>query len=552
MRFYPMPMHLHSACEPSASMGAHMHWARRLGIRHLWLTEHDSRIGIKRRPLTHFYFPKKKLFCDLPRGIRAGFRPEGENSGAHAFTEGEDGITLTLRAGMGEREVMVFSSMGKLHAEPLASDVTVTLTGEAVLSGDATLTVEFILSAQPPHLAPARLCYFLGNPPPPEVGCRYLPFPERDGDGFYHFPLSADAAEAIGGLDNALSFLRFSLISGLGEATLAVRTLELHRRLGGEETRQALAALAARLGRTYAVTPFLSFEISEAGHHKNCYSTRVPLIDYPAHGYAVTQEEAVAHVLSHGGVFAYNHAFTEWRACELSEEGKQALIAYLAEELAASGVFGASLLEVGFPERKEGFLDRHYLRLWDLLSQNGIFITGDGDSDNHHASADGWLHGNNFVTFVGLPEDTPPTEESIVASLVRGSCFAADPTACRHMSLTAADRPMGSILVGDAVTVEFSAERIAAGGYAVRIVNGREDGRIGIREGSVRDTYTLAASELYNFVRYEIRRYDGRLLGLTNPIYLVGDASLVPERARARLCNIRDLTPKNISCFSEK
>lgn len=535
MKLYPMPMHLHAACEPSASIGAHMHWARRLGIRHLFLTEHDSRIGVKRRPLTHFFFPKRKLFCELPRGIRAGLRPEGENSGGHAFSEDAEGIALTLRAGMGEREVMVFSSVGKCHAEPLASDVTVTLTGEAVLSGDATLAVEFILSAQPPHLAPARLVYFLGNAPKPEVGCRYLPFPERDGDGAYRFSLSADVTPEIGGLDNALTNIRFSLISGLGEATLTLRALDFHRRLGGEETRQALAALADALGRAYAVTPFVTFEISEAGHHKNCYSTAVPLIDYPAHGYAVTQEEAIAHVLSHGGIFGYNHAFTEWRACEPSEEEKDRIVAYAAEELAASEVFGASLLEVCFPSGKEDFACHHYLRLWDLLSQSGIFITGDGDSDNHHATADGWLYGNNFVTFVGLPDGVEPTEESLVSALVRGSCFAADPTACRHMSLTAEGRPMGSILVGDAVTVEFSADRIAAGGYAVRIVNGREDGRIGIREGSVRDTYTLAATELYDFVRYEIRRHDGRLLGLTNPIYLVGDAALVPERARGRL-----------------
>lgn len=535
MKFYPMPMHLHAACEPSASMGAHMHWCRRLGIRHLFLTEHDSRIGTKRRPLRDFYFPKKKLFCDLPRGIRAGFRPEGENSGGHAFTEDGDGIALTLHAGLGEREVMAFSSMGKNHAEPLVSEVSVALFGEAWVSDDATLAVEFILSAQPPHLAPARLVYFLGDPPKPEVGCRYLPFPEREGDGAYRFSLSADATPEIGGLDNALSNIRFSLVSGLGEATLTLRRMEFHRRLGGEETRQALAALADALGRVYAVTPFVTFEISEAGHHKNCYSTAVPLIDYPAHGYAVTQEEAIAHVLAHGGVFAYNHAFTEWKASELSEEEKDRLVAYVADELAAAEVFGASLLEVGFPHPKEDFSDRHYLGLWDALASRGVFLTGDGDSDNHHATADGWLHGNNFVTFVGLPEDTPATEESIVASLVRGSCFAADPTACRHLSLTAGDRPMGSILVGDAVAVELSAERIAAGGYAVRIVNGREDGRIGIREGCVRESYTLAATELYNFVRYEIRRHDGRLLGLTNPIYLVGDAALVPERARGRL-----------------
>jgi uncharacterized membrane protein HdeD (DUF308 family) len=128
----------------------------------------------------------------------------------------------------------------------------------------------------------------------------------------------------------------------------------------------------------------------------------------------------------------------------------------VADELAAAEVFGASLLEVGFPHPKEDFSDRHYLGLWDALASRGVFLTGDGDSDNHHATADGWLHGNNFVTFVGLPEDTPATEESIVASLVRGSCFAADPTACRHLSLTAGDRPMGSILVGALLLVAGS------------------------------------------------------------------------------------------------
>lgn len=535
MKCYPITMHLHAACEPTASIGAHMHWARRLGIRHLFLTEHDSRIGVKRRPLKRFYFPKRKLFCDLPNGIRAGFRPEGEQSGGYAFFEDEGGISLTLRAGLGEREVMLFSSMGKNHAEPLAADIAVVLSGDAAVTDDATLAVEFILSAQPPMLTQARLVYFLGAQPQPLENCLYLPFPPRGRDGTYRFPLSADVTSAIGGLDNALCGIRLSLLGGYGEARLTLHTLEFCRRLGGEETRQALAALSERLGRAYAVTPFVTFEISEAGHHKNCYSTSVPLIDYPSHGYAVTQEEAAAHVLSHGGVFSYNHAFTEWRGQGLSEEERMRLVEYVADELAAAEVFGAALLEVGFPEVKESFYDRHYLRLWDRLSSRGIFITGEGDSDNHHATADGWLFGNNFVTFAELSEDTPPTEESLVAALVRGASFAADPTACRHLSLRAGDRTMGSIIVGDAVAVEFSAERIAAGGYAVRIVNGREDGRIGIREGGVRDAYTLTAEELYNFVRYEIRRYDGRLLGLTNPIYLVRDVSLVPARARGRL-----------------
>ena len=536
MKFYPMPMHLHAAHEPTASIGMHMSWARRLGLRHLWLTEHDSRMGTKRRPLPVFRFPKKKLFCDLPGGVRAGLRPEEGNSGSHTFREEEDGIAAILTARAGERESMHFYSMGKNHSDPLFSVVTVRLDGEVTACGGATLTVEFILSAQPPSGEQARLVYYLGKAPVREPLCLYYPFPARGEDGLYRFPLTEDTREEIGGLDNALAKVRFRLIGGEGEASLTLRALYFDRLLNYEAVRQEQIRLASALGRAYAVTPVVSFEISEAGHHKNCYSTHVPVIDYASRGYAVTQEEAIAHVRAYGGIFCYNHPFTEWKNAELTEEERLALVDDLTEELAASHVWGASLMEVGFPYRKEGFYDRHYLRLWDGLSRHGVFITGDGDSDNHMATAEGWLYGNNFVTFVGLSDGEEPTEEAIVGALVRGACFGADPTAVRHLTLTTEDgRPMGSIAVGDEVTVTLAAARIATGGYAVRIVNGAEDGRLPIVNGAIRDRYTLVSDGLYSFVRYEIRRPSGILAAFTNPIYLVKDRALVPKAAEGRL-----------------
>ena len=51
MKFYPMPMHLHASHEPTASIGAHMQYARALGMRHIWLTEHDVRMGRKVRDI---------------------------------------------------------------------------------------------------------------------------------------------------------------------------------------------------------------------------------------------------------------------------------------------------------------------------------------------------------------------------------------------------------------------------------------------------------------------------------------------------------------------
>ena len=54
--FYPQHMHIHSIFEPSASMEGHIRHARDLGMKHIWFTDHDIRMGRKSWELDGFDF----------------------------------------------------------------------------------------------------------------------------------------------------------------------------------------------------------------------------------------------------------------------------------------------------------------------------------------------------------------------------------------------------------------------------------------------------------------------------------------------------------------
>ena len=48
--YHPMHMHIHTCFQPGASMAAHMHNARALGMRYIWFTDYDTRTGVKKNP----------------------------------------------------------------------------------------------------------------------------------------------------------------------------------------------------------------------------------------------------------------------------------------------------------------------------------------------------------------------------------------------------------------------------------------------------------------------------------------------------------------------
>ncbi len=526
MKFYPMYLHLHCSHEPTASIGSHMSHAAELGVRHLWTTEHDTRMGQKPKDISLFSFPEKELLVQLANGTKAGFMEEDGNTGTYSFEDDLNGISLRIHADENENESLLFYSIGKRHSAPLFARLSVELDADILASVEngARITVAFVLSAQPPTYKQAELCYVHGELSPSQPNVQYLPFPVRE-KGVYRFSISKDVSEEIGGLDNALCNVRLTVENG---AEMRFRSFVFHRELNFQEVRAEQIKLAKQLGEKWGVVPFVGFEITGAGNHKNCYSTKVPVIDYREYGFRVTNEQAIAHVKKHGGIFSWNHPFTKVAKAEGTTEER---LKALAQTLVENRVYGASLMEVGFPSGRDGFTANHYLQLWDILSANGIFITGVGDSDNHHAVSEGWTEGNNFATFVGLYGDEEPSEEDFVRAMSRGSVWGGNPVKIKDFTVTANNAPQGSVVCGEAVEVAFSAKDIRCGGYALCVVNGRPIKRVEISRGEVCGAFTLQNTQKYNFARVEIYDEEGVLIAFSNPIYLVGDEKDIPSEA---------------------
>ncbi len=483
-----------------------------------------------------FYFNEKKLFCDIKNGIRAGFKHIKEENGEYKFSEKQDKISLDFCVRENGYEEFYLYSATKAHSDPLSSEVKVSLDADISLTGRSEFSIEFILSAQPPTYKQAKLIYCMGeNLTDKKENTVRLPFPAKSEDGLYHFDLTNDTLDEIGGLDNALCYINLILRSENGNADVSFRGFKFDHKLNFEEVRQRQASIAQVLEKRWGVKAFITFEVSGAGHHKNCYTTSVPCIDYAALDYKVTEEDAIKHIADHGGIFCYNHPFTEWKRDSLSEDEKQKVVCTLIDKFAENKVLGATLMEVGFPYEKEDFYDRHYLSLYDGITSRGIFITAIGDSDNHHASESGWTKSNNFAVFAGLYEDEEPTEENIANAFKRRSVWCGNPVLIKNMSLFANDKfAFGSIFTGENLKVCFSANKISCNGYAIRIVNGKEDSRIPFRDGQVADSHTLLCNERYNFIRYELRDEDDVLIALSNPVYLVKSEEDIYSDAQIR------------------
>jgi hypothetical protein len=245
----------------------------------------------------------------------------------------------------------------------------------------------------------------------------------------------------------------------------------------------------------------------------------------------ITTEMAIAHVKAHGGIFSYNHPFesSKYKRVEFTREELDGVVAYEIDHLASNKVYGASLMEVGFPENKGAFDEKFHLALWDKLSLGGIMISGDGDSDNHYARDIGWTTGNNFCSYIGIFEGEEPTEDAFVSAMNRGSLWFGDPSVMGEISFGCDKSPQGSVTVGDSRVAEISVSGVGCEGELVRIVDGLPDAKIALVNGAASDLYTLIRNGKFSFVRYEIRNSGGRLVASTNPLYIAKSLADIDE-----------------------
>lgn len=232
------------------------------------------------------------------------------------------------------------------------------------------------------------------------------------------------------------------------------------------------------------------------------------------------------HVHRLGGVVCINHPFKP------GDTGGNGTPESVAANLLSIAAAGADMIEVGY-SRKQGANLAQHIAVWDTLSRNGLFLTGNGASDDH--SGQNWAGQANrgyTAAWAGNGE-----EATLVESLGAGRCYVGLLGAFGgtiDMNLDGAV-PMGGVVVGPARarTLRVEVTGIPTGG-AVQLLRGDVDYAgattpepnttvIETRTASELDANPeIALSDAENgFVRAQVVTSSGAVVGFGQPIWML-------------------------------
>ncbi|MBQ8551613.1 MAG: hypothetical protein IJ428_02230 [Clostridia bacterium] len=512
--YHPMHMHIHTCFQSGACMESQLYNAHKLGMKYIRFTDHDSTLCRTFTP--NIDFSRNELEYKDENRVRVRFDPIGESAldfegdALRVTAEREGGTTLWTQY--------------HRHMITLLSDVTVRV-GAVLKSGSGDLTLTF--SERPPEMRNAKLVY-----------------PLKPGRNDFFLRLSDEITEELGGLDNALTDIALHVTSG----TLLVDKLELDCMHDAAEIHRRQKELAEKLGEKYGIKPFVTFEVSGAGEHKNCYSTWVPIVDYTKYDHPLGEKEAADYLLSHGATFSYNHPFlhaASHKKGDLTATELENVVRLTAADIISTKAYGASAIEIGFPRGRgsKGFTLEHHLMFWDILNSAGLFLTAVGDSDSHSSKAE-WFSGNNFAVWTAADADIPfpVPEEEFIASIRAGRAFTGDPVQFNGTAdLTGDGLPMGAIIpvtdktVSEKHTYTFTADSLKSGMKVRIIADGELISEHIAEDGQFEYTYELSPIHTVSFTRVELWNEEGRCILLTNPIYTVNTDKFAGDIPKERV-----------------
>jgi hypothetical protein len=203
----------------------------------------------------------------------------------------------------------------------------------------------------------------------------------------------------------------------------------------GDDLRARQSELLAELPGT--TTNFIGQEVSYDTTdtlHFNAYGASVPWMDYGRLNLKTQATEIVNDIHEYGGIASFNHPFGVFLG--LSDvDNPESLVQSTCEWLDRENIYGADLIEIGYPERHLDF--QSHLELWDCLLRRGHFNTAIGTSDQHVTQE--WAeYANNFITWAFSKD---PTEADLMTALAAGRAYFGNPT------LTFSARPSVDLLV---------------------------------------------------------------------------------------------------------
>lgn len=191
-------------------------------------------------------------------------------------------------------------------------------------------------------------------------------------------------------------------------------------------------------------------EVSKYGAHLNWYGGDQHLYQYPDRGLkgaGPPNFQTVANDLAHsyGALASINHPFGTGAGKANAIDAQEGATAETASGLIASGAYHADILEVGYRRRGNATLENH-LALWDVMSQNGLWLTGNGVSDDHSGTVGLWAKmTNHFLTYAWAASSA---QVDLLAALAAGRVYCGElGTFFGALDLSVEGNPMGSVSV---------------------------------------------------------------------------------------------------------
>lgn len=293
------------------------------------------------------------------------------------------------------------------------------------------------------------------------------------------------------------------------------------------QTQQSMAE--GYRSRYPAVTQFVGTEMSLRHPHINWFGGSVHLPDYQgidASNYEDLMRQQVQNAHSTGGLASFNHPYS-MTSDTATPDSRLNTVATL---LLGNKALGTDILEVGYV--KNGVDLSYHVKLWDSLSRNALFMTGNGTNDDHFGL--NWrTPANNWVTWVWSASNS---EADLLAALCSGRSWAGSLAFRPTLDLVVDGAvKMGSVSVSslNSRSLKIYATGFPSGG-SVRVVRGVVD-YASIPAPNTAPVVSLAPSAFTKtgsasvaidtsascFVRIEMLTKAGKVVSLSNPIWLL-------------------------------
>jgi hypothetical protein len=575
---YSMAMHIHSSfSEQNGSMDAQLFQATKNAVDVLWWTDHDHRmLGLDYRKTVHFTSLTSEsggpgegnawVWTQAESGplasgsggiVTSPSSPNDPVAGGSMHLTAKSTGTTTARFGYyADCHPAGWNYRDNLTGQSLTIDVLLTSGWshgylelliatsyhEAVdgrPAGNYTLSYKFVPASVPAQRtangnagvitipvrpASAGAWTTMALTPSDDIAALW---PDLDYRDFALWGLTLSAASNGDQVGGYFDYLRFT------------------RRISGESLLLQQMNMESVLKPKYpAVAQRQGLEVSWFLPHINWFGGNVVVPNYGSTTWktyaSYLQTTIVPQIHAAGGLVSYNHPYGYSNGPLLPATQQDTLLAQVATKLLPTSkspaAIGADLLEVGYKLR--GGCDlAHHVALWDVMSRNAVFLTGNGTNDDH-AGLNWRGITNNWFTSVWAASKA---EADLLHALAAGRAWCAPLSSYRGSLdlLVDGSVPMGSVSVSTATSRKLvaTATGIPSGG-SLQILLGTVDyAGIAALKSNAQVVATYSASQLAGgsvtrwidtsksrFVRTRVLSVSGAVIALSNPVWLLRSA----------------------------